>query len=553
MVQGDGGYNLNRDDDRRNELLELQNRLTTNLNRSLASLQGSFEKFTNPLTRLTDSIQKADKTNIAALKVGITNEKLTKSVNENSRILTKNLTSNNELKLAIIDGFGRGVRVQTDALSKLTTEMVATNQNTGALNKLNSDLILFTGNNIQSLDNAAKVNKEVSDAYGVSNDKLINTLNTLRETLQTASFFGTNAVDSLSEVAQQLTGRAGGTDITGALGALNRLLVGGIETERAGAILGATGVRQRIAGGGRVTLQDIIPILDQLESRRASMGGGRFGLDILSQTLGFSKTQTVELLNLSRIAREDFRVNDEMKKTTNETFNTIENINRKAENFYDNTAMAILGGIGSINTNLAFVAQAALTLGPGAAAARAAGGAPVSLLKNPKAAIVNAYRGSGVNTNARIRTILKKGVGGSMLAAGAFSAGQALLPEEMSMTNMLGAGDAALGSFIPGVGTLAGGIAGGILGGLADIARYALGSSEAEKKQLEIMEEERRERKAKEALLDVENLRFLTGFVRSRMSMDPSETSERYLELLVKGQNRMERKMLDSKTSIGRK
>ena len=282
------------------------------------------------------------------------------------------------------------------------------------------------------------------------------------------------------------------------------------------------------------------------------MGGGRFGLDILSQTLGFSKTQTVELLNLSRIAREDFRVNDEMKKTTNETFNTIENINRKAENFYDNTAMAILGGIGSINTNLAFVAQAALTLGPGAAAVGVRGD-PVSLFKNPKAAIVNAYRGSGVNTNARIRTILKKGVGGSMLAAGAFSAGQALLPEEMGMTNMLGAGGAALGSFIPGVGTLAGGIAGGILGGLADIARYALGSSEAEKKQLEIMEEERRERRAKEALLDVENLRFLTGFVRSRMSMDPSETSERYLELLVKGQNRMERKMLDSKTSIGRK
>ena len=175
---------------RRNELLEIQNRLTTNLNRSLISLQRKFEGFINPLNRFTDSISRLDRTNIEALKIGTTNAKLSEAVSKNSTILNGLRTSNQELQEAIIQGFGQGVRVQTAALTELTTEMVATKQNVGALNKLNSDLVLFTGNNIQSIDNAARVNKEVSDAYGVSNDKLINTLNGLRETLQTASFFG---------------------------------------------------------------------------------------------------------------------------------------------------------------------------------------------------------------------------------------------------------------------------------------------------------------------------------------------------------------------------
>ena len=74
----------------------------------------------------------------------------------------------------------------------------------------------------------------------------------------------------------------------------------------------------------------------------------------------------------------------------------------------------------------------------------------------------------------------------------------------------------------------------------------------AEEEQLEIMKEERRERRAAQAAAEVESMRVITGFVRSRMSLNPSETSERYLELLLKSQMRMERKMEDSKTSVTR-
>lgn len=559
-------------DDRRNELLEIQNRLTNNLNRSLAGIQGKLERFVNPVTRLTDSISRLDRTNIEALKIGTTNQKLSQAVEKNSNILNGLRTSNQELQEAIIQGFGQGVRVQTTALAELTTEMVATKQNVGALNKLNSDLVLFTGNNIQSIDNAAKVNKEVSDAFGVSNDKLINTLNGLRETLQTASFFGTNAVDSLAEVSQQLQGRAAGTDITGALRTLNRLLVGGLETERVAALLGATSARERIAGGGTLDLQrDIIPILDRLEARRQSMGGGRFGLDILSQSLGESKQSVVELLNLRRIAQQDFKINEDLKKTTDETYNSIENINKRALNFYDNTAVGILGGIGSLNTNLILLggslAQAAGGLGAvagiggGAAAGRRVAGRSRMLDFARSQAIqgrgLPGFSPASIRGVGGGRNLLKRGVGGTalamsmlpMLEGGLESAG---LGDAFGATARGGAIGASLGSFIPGLGTLAGGLAGAGIGIVIDGFQAMIGSSKAEEEQLEIMKQDRREKRAAQAAAEVENMRVLTGFVRSRMSLNPSETSERYLELLLKSQNRMERKMLESKTSISR-
>ncbi|MAP53747.1 MAG: hypothetical protein CL605_02475 [Altibacter sp.] len=517
-------------EDIRNELLATQNRLSSNLNRSIIRLNSKFQNFLNPLTRLSDAINRADKTNVAALKIGVTNEKLSKSVEKNSNLLSRNLTSNNELRLAIIDGFGRGVRVQTDALDNLTTEIIATGQDVTALNKLNSDLVLFTGNNIQSLDNAAKVNKEVSDAYGVSNDKLINTLNSLRDTLQTASFFGSNAVDSLGEVATELTGRAGGTDITGALATLNKILVGGLDTERTAQLLGATGQRQTLAAGGRLNLQQVLPIFDQLEARRDQLGGGRFGLDILSQTLGISKSQTAELLNLAEIARQDFKVQDELKKTTDETYNSIENINKRAQNFYDNTAIGMLGQLGSINTNI-LIFLSRLTLGAGAAGS-ILGGASQQGPKypmTPKQAIRTGGRGPigamsrdfmsmGTTTNARLRNLAKRGIGGTGAALGAGVLADSLLPDEIGGIQTGGAIQgmqygAMIGSFIPGLGTMVGGGIGAVLGLIASNTGK---SAEELAEQRRIADEERQRRRAEEAARDMSRLDFLAGYIRSR-------------------------------------
>jgi hypothetical protein len=556
--------NVPPNNNRRNELLEMQNRLTQDLNRSLIRLRSQFESFVNPVTRLTDSIKKVDKTNIEALRLGTTYQKLTDSLSKNSDILNKNLTSNRELTAAIIDRFGRGVRVQSDALDDLTTEMVATGQDIRSLNRLNSDLVLFTGNNVKSIDTLAKVNQDVSDTYGITNDKLINTLNSLKETMQQASFFGAGTVESLGEVATQLQGRAGGTDITGALNTLNRILIGGLETERTGALLGATQARERAARGGRITLRDVLPILSELESRREQLGGGRFGLDILSQTLGLSKAQTAELLNLAKIAKEDFKIQDEIKKTTNETYNSIENINKRAVNFYDNTAVATLGALGSLNTNLVFLMQQVGMAGglAGLGGRRRGVGSPqagnskfLDFLRS-EAIQGRTYPGfspAAVRQVGGGRALLKRGIGGTALSY-ALGGMARQLPGAESLGGAITGGQigAAVGSFIPGLGTLAGGLVGGGIGLLVDLVSLTSEGNKIDKERLELEKQKRREERALKAAQQVEVISFLTTYVRSRMSSDPNATSERYLESIDRNQRMLLARQNQSKTSIKR-
>ncbi len=513
-------------------LMESQNRLQRNLIQSLKTVGRSFERFANPLTRFQDSIQRLDQTNREALKVGVTNEKLTREVSKNTNILSRGLVSNQKLQSAIIDNFGQGVRFQTEGLMNLTQEMIATGQNVQALSRLNSDLVLFTGENIKVIDNLAQVNEKVSNDYGVSNDRLINTMQSLRESMEVASFFGSNTVESLATVATQLTGRAGGTNIQGALNTLNRILVGGFETVQARAILGATNLGNRLTSGGTAGLQDVIPILARVNQLQTQVGGGAFGLDIVSNLLGVSKNQVAQLANLFEISQRDFKVQDNVKKTQDETLNNIENMRERAVNFYDNTAVASLGMLGSINTNiLALLAKGAIVGGGGASVlpmgrARQPGRLGpdfIGPLQRP-----GKYSLQGIkNTFAArggFRGTALRGIGGVGIGLGAASLIGATVPGADNISNTLnyaGMG-AGIGSMIPipGVGTVAGAVGGAAIGLFMDIKENTSKSAEAEKRQAEIAEEKRRQESYQQASMDIDRINFLVSYVRSRSGFE---------------------------------
>jgi len=325
-----------------------QNRLLGRLNNSIRTVTAGFEKFGNPIGMLTNSLNKMDSTNRDALKIGVTNKKLTQMVSKNSSVLSDNLVSNQALQEAIIQNFGQGVRFQTEGLMNLTTEMIATGQNVQSLGNLNSDLALATDNSADVVTRLAEVNKEVSDKYGVSNDKLINTLQTLKSSLDKASFFGDEAVESLGVAAQELKGRAGGTNIDGALATMSELLVGGLDTIKAASVLGIQGDRESIAGGGGITADRMAEIADEFKRVSDSFGGGSLGLDYTAQLFEMSKAQVAGMLQLAKVAHNDSGIQEGLKKTTDETYNTIENVNARATNFYDKTAMGMLGFLGAI-------------------------------------------------------------------------------------------------------------------------------------------------------------------------------------------------------------
>ena len=519
-------------------LMESQNRLQRNLIQSLKTVGRSFERFANPLTRFQDSIQRLDQTNREALKVGVTNEKLTREVSKNTNILSRGLVSTQKLQSAIIDNFGQGVRFQTEGLMNLTQEMIATGQNVQALSRLNSDLVLFTGENIKVIDNLAQVNEKVSNDYGVSNDRLINTMQSLRESMEVASFFGSNTVESLATVAMQLTGRAGGTNIQGALNTLNRILVGGFETVQARAILGATNLGNRLTSGGTAGLQDVIPILARVNQLQTQVGGGAFGLDIVSNLLGVSKNQVAQLTNLFEISQRDFKVQDEVKKTQDETLNNIQNMRERAVNFYDNTAVASLGMLGRIDTHMMTLVLRGGLVGAGGASLvpmRRAGdatpgsaGLPPGLMGSGPQARPGKYSVQSIKNTFAARGGFKgtalRGIGGLGIGLGTASLIGAAVPGASDFSNTLnfaGLG-AGIGSMIPipGVGTAAGAVGGAAIGFLMDIKENTLKSAEAEKKQAEIAEEKRRQESYQQASMDIDRINFLVSYVRSRSGFE---------------------------------
>jgi len=323
-------------------------RLLGRLNNSLRATIGELEKFGNPIGMLTDSLNKMDSTNRDALKIGVTNTKLSKMVSKNSSVLSDNLVSNQALQEAIIENFGQGVRFQTEGLMALTTEMIATGQDVQSLGNLNSDLALATDNSAGVVTRLAEVNKDASDKYGISNEKLINTLQTLKSSLDKASFFGDEAVESLGAAAQELKGRAGGKNIEGALATMSELLVGGLDTIKAASVLGIQGDRESMARGGGITADRMAEIADEFKRVSDSMGGGSLGLDYTAKLFEMSKAQVAGMLQLAKVAHNDSGIQEGLKKTTDETYNTIENVNARAANFYDKTAMSMLAVLGSI-------------------------------------------------------------------------------------------------------------------------------------------------------------------------------------------------------------
>ena len=323
-------------------------RLLGRLNNSLRATIGELEKFGNPIGMLTDSLNKMDSTNRDALKIGVTNTKLSKMVSKNSSVLSDNLVSNQALQEAIIQNFGQGVRFQTEGLMALTTEMIATGQDVQSLGNLNSDLALATDNSTGVVTRLAEVNKDASDKYGISNEKLINTLQTLKSSLDKASFFGDEAVESLGVAAQELKGRAGGKNIEGALATMSELLVGGLDTIKAASVLGIQGDRESMARGGGITADRMAEIADEFKRVSDSMGGGSLGLDYTAKLFEMSKAQVAGMLQLAKVAHNDSGIQEGLKKTTDETYNTIENVNARATNFYDKTAMSMLAVLGSI-------------------------------------------------------------------------------------------------------------------------------------------------------------------------------------------------------------
>lgn len=509
--------------DRLSDSLDQNNRtLNQQVGASFKGLKSTFTSFVNPVEQLKNSIQRLDKTNQLSLRQGVSLDKLRTSVNKNSDILTRGLVSNQKVLEAITKNTESGIRIQSGAMMDLTEEMIATGQDLQGLRGATSDLLLFTGENVDAVQRSIRVNQEVSDKYGVSNEKLIQSVNSLRETFDQASFFGGDTTASLQELATQLKGRSGGKNIEGAIRTLFGLGTGGMENVGAAMLTGAGGFRAKVAGGQRVGIGDIEPILARVaQIAEASKGaGGSLGLgaDIAAARLGISKEQVNQLLQLNEQLKRNFELDESIKADEDEKFNTIQNINERAKNFYDNTAIGMLAALGSISTSI-------IALSTGLAQAKgltglvtsnpANIGSATSLLtsKSARASAFADFKKAGLMGN------LGKAAGGlgvGALAGGLINSAGGAMGMDLGGASTGATLGATIGSVIPGVGTLIGGAAGGVIGFAADLLKNTGDTAEATTEAARIAEEERLAKRREEAQGAMSRLDFLAGYIRSR-------------------------------------
>jgi len=515
------------------ELTRATRRLNLSVLQATRQLAGQVTAFVNPINRLQDSLTRLDKTNRASLALGTTTDKLRKSVEANSDVLDRGLVSTQKLMDAIVQNFESGVRVQNGAIADLTEEMIATGQDLNGLTSMNSDLLLFTGDNIRAVQDANRANREISDKYGVSNQKLIDSVNSLKSTFEEASFFGGETTASLETLTMELKARTGGKNVEGAIQTLLGLGTGGLGNLGAAIRTGAGGLRARISGGQAVGMGDIMPILQQVSQIAQQSGGGNLalGADIAAMRTGLSRQQVVQLVNLNQQLQKDYTLNAESKKTTDETFNSIQNVNERARNFYDKTAIQSLALLGTIST--ATIGMAANTV--------MAGGALAGLLP--------AGGGGLAGGAARIGSMLPRLGGAAALGTAAYGAKAATGGGFLS--NILTG--ASVGSIGGPMGTIAGAAGGLIFSIFENIAGSTKETAEEVRKQREMEEEQRRQEAAIQASKDIARVSFLAQYIRSRGGADLNGNTELYLEVIAKNIQEMNSKSTTPKSTLGRK
>lgn len=506
--------------------LPVTQRLSKNNTQALKGVGDSLVQFATPMVRLRDSINRMDETNRKITQMGTTYSKLQASLEKNSNVLDQGIISNRALMTEISKNFEQGIRVNNGAVIDLTKEMVATGQNIEGQRKMNSALLLQTGHNTETVQSLNKTNIEVSDRYGVSNDRLIQSLNSLKSVMDKASFFGPQAVDSFGTIAMELKGRSGGNNIEAGLQALFGIISPGSENIAASRILGAGGSRQKVISGQALSLQDMQPIFANLE-RIINSSGGEFGLEIAAARAQLGPQQVIALKQLIEINKKNFELDDEAKATMAEKSANLKNLEDKAKNFYDNTATAILSTLGGINTGLLSLGTSLFMLAGGLGTGAGMFGIPATGKLGRIKGTMNFNKARGVN---RFTGLMPKGMKG-MMKTGAAGIGAGLAAgaiedstgHDMSFTQM--------GSTIGMAGGLPGVAIGTTVGLLIDIAKNTLGSSESDKESLKMEKEKENRKKAEEASKNQMMLANMIGYFRSRGALAGSLSHEESLEI----------------------
>ncbi len=489
----------------------ISQRLIKNNTRELSNLKRSFIEFATPMVRLQDSFKRMDETNRKITQMGTTYAKLQQSLEKNSTALDDHSVSNRALLTAIAENYNQGIRVNSAAMLDLTSEMIATGQNTESQRKMNASLILQTGYNTEAITRVNAANKELSDDYMVTNERLINSVNSLKSSIDGASLFGAKASADFTILLKEMTARSGGADITAGLSVFTKMITPGIANMTAANLVGAMPVRDKIAAGGGVSLQDADLLVKNI-AKILEEEKGSFRLSKLAPRLGISKEEVIPLQMLVQSQMQSNKIQESMRASQNDKFNNLKTLEDKSKDFYDNTSKGMLTALGSIDTNLLLLGVTMAQYG-GLAGGFDFGG-----------------KGSGKGLGK-----LKKfgnfigGMGKARIAGGigvAASMGSGMMEDDNPLKSVLQSNTVQMGSAGAIIGNVPGAVVGAILGGILDIVDSTEKTAEATGSQAKMNRDREMKERAADSLSKMNTLNNMISYLRSRTTIKSDESIE---------------------------
>jgi hypothetical protein len=306
-----------------------------NLNTSYVKLGAQLGGFFNPLQVMTEAFQRQEKFQLKALAAGTTANQF---IDANTRAVKGLQSSTLALREFMLTGFTQGLRDVSDSTMLLADEMIMTGQNTDALVTSLGFVRFATGNSVMATAKLSdSILKSVED-NGITSEKLVESLNSLRGVMTNVSIFGDRAVGTFAELGTALTGRLQGVQgsqdaITGILNLLSDPLQ--IAAQE---LLGLRGLSNSLIEGRISQDQAMSQIAQaaralQLDSgdplvtaaRRAALGG-----------------PLVNSLNLLGKGIENFEgLSEAERKQREDNFKTMRNFEQRKMDFFSKLAPAI--------------------------------------------------------------------------------------------------------------------------------------------------------------------------------------------------------------------
>jgi methanogenic corrinoid protein MtbC1 len=424
---------------------------------SIKSLVTSNIQYFNIGNNLVKTFQDFEKLQIQSLGMGIDYNKF---LEQNSEALNSTRVSQAQLREVMISNFAAGIKMNSRELQNLNEEMIATGQDTQALQAVNANLLALTGKNTSTVSLLSRVNKEVSDQYQISNDRLVKTMQALSDNLEQASFFGPQAVESVGRLGQELQGVLG-VDMPREINTVLSLIQPSIDNLGKQVLLGIEDLPNQVVNGVP-QISDLEPMFRKVLKVTAEAQANNLATanTVAAGQLGVSEQQ---LRAIQRVAEGVLNGNifqSELAKKQEEEFNTVKQLREKQLDFFTDYGPGIYKGVQAMTPVLN---KMALNLNALALAAGAANA--ISQFESLIPGLGKGGKGGKGGTKGVGK--LLRGLGRGGIGAAAFGAIDLLTdPGSFNIGGTVGGmAGAGIGSLIaPGIGTVIGGYLGSFLG-----------------------------------------------------------------------------------------